>query len=359
MRIIVLNSRDFRHPDAGGAERFTIEVACQWAQHGHEVTLLSSGFSAGPAHEEYGGVEIVRRGTLRTVLLEARRYLMETRANDTDVVVDEYTLFPFLTPLYWPGRIVLLVHELAREKWFYETSFPLNVIGFVFAEPAWLRLYRSIPTVTVSKSTERDLRRVGFTRVAIVSEGSNLPPCGGVPVKKEPPTFVYLGLLKRANLVDHAISAFSQVSKDFPDAALLIAGRGPDEGRLRAMARGLNVFFLGYVSEADKRRILEESRALLVPAVREGWGLVVIEANACGTPAIGYDVPGLRDSILDKTTGLLVDPTPAALASAMKRVLTERDFAARLSSGALVLSKSLTWTRTAEQFAGVLEVASR
>jgi glycosyltransferase involved in cell wall biosynthesis len=64
-----------------------------------------------------------------------------------------------------------------------------------------------------------------------------------------------------------------------------------------------SVKFLGRLPAADKHRYMAAVHALLMASVREGWGLVVTEANRCGTPAIVYDVPGLRDSVRDGKTG--------------------------------------------------------
>ena len=69
------------------------------------------------------------------------------------------------------------------------------------------------------------------------------------------------------------------------------------------------VEFTGYVSEAEKHRLMSEAWLLLHPASWEGWGLVITEAAVRGTPAVGFDVPGVRDAIVDFETGLLAaDP---------------------------------------------------
>jgi glycosyltransferase involved in cell wall biosynthesis len=83
---------------------------------------------------------------------------------------------------------------------------------------------------------------------------------------------------------------------------------------------GDSVVFWDRVSPQEKHRLMSEAHALLMTSVREGWGLVVTEASACGTPAIVYDVPGLRDSVRNESTGLVVPPRPGSLFDAMLRL---------------------------------------
>ena len=105
-----------------------------------------------------------------------------------------------------------------------------------------------------------------------------------------------------------------------PDAQMWVIGSGPEEARLRRTA-GPGVIFFGHLSEEEKRERLARAHALVATSVREGWGLVVTEAAASGTVSIGYDVPGLRDSI-GASGGILTRAKPASLASGLVRLLS-------------------------------------
>ena len=118
------------------------------------------------------------------------------------------------------------------------------------------------------------------------------------------------GLLKKANLADECIRAFETIESEIPEAQLWIVGRGAQRDKLEAMANGLNVKFFGYVDEARKLDLMQRAHAVLVPGIREGWGMVITEANACGTPAIAYDIVGYWDAVRDGETGLLTEATP-------------------------------------------------
>ena len=135
-------------------------------------------------------------------------------------------------------------------------------------------------------------------------------------VEKEPvPTVVFIGRLSANKRPEHAIRAFGLVRRQMPDARMWVIGSGPEEARLRKKA-GPGVIFLGHVSEGEKRDRLARAHALVATSVREGWGLVVTEAAASGTVSIGYDVPGLRDSIA-ASGGILTPADPASLAAGL------------------------------------------
>jgi glycosyltransferase involved in cell wall biosynthesis len=214
--------------------------------------------------------------------------------------------------------IVAVVHQVAREVWRYETPWPISVLGRYLLEPAWLRAYRDVPVVTVSESSRESLAEYGLRRVTVVPEG--WVPARPVPVKKEPvPTVVFIGRLSANKRPEHAIRAFGLARHQLPEAQMWVIGSGPEEARLRKMA-GPGVTFLGRVPGYEKRERLGRAHALVATSVREGWGLVVTEAAASGTVAIGYDVAGLRDSI-KASGGILTPADPASLAAGLVRLL--------------------------------------
>ena len=355
MRILIFNLRDAKNPSAGGAEVFTHEIAKNWVKSGNEVTLLTAGFKGAKKREEIDGVSIIRLGNMFSVYLSAKTFYKKHLKGKYDVVIDEYTCRPFLTPKFVAEPIIFLAHELAREKYFYEVPPLLSHICYYFLEPRWINNYVDIPTVTVSNSTKQDLLGMGIKNVNIVPEGINFKPLDKVPEKEKEPTLLFVGLLKKVNLADHAIEAFKIISKEVPSARLWVVGRGTELKRLKKLAESLNITFFGYVSEEKKLELMSKAHVILVPAVKEGWGLTVTEANACGTPAIGYHVHGLRDSIRDEITGLLTDSHPEALAETTITLFNDEELKQRLTENALKWSKSFSWDKTADEFMEIIE----
>jgi glycosyltransferase involved in cell wall biosynthesis len=161
--------------------------------------------------------------------------------------------------------------------------------------------------------------------------------------------------LVRSKLPDHAIAAFRQVKAVLPSSELWILGDGYLKPRLQRECPN-GVTFFGRVSNEEKFDLLRRAHVLLAPSVREGWGISVIEANAMGTPAVGYDVSGLRDSIVHGVTGLLVRPRdPESLADAAQRVLINTPLAERFSNSAIKWSQKFSWAVAAKEFQTLLE----
>lgn len=351
MRVLVYNWRDVEHPDAGGAEVFTHEVLKRLVERGHEVTLFAPAFDGRPDEETIDGVRIVRSGGRFTVYRAAKKYYRRRFEGEFDVVVDEINTRPFMTPKYVDEPIVALIHQLAREFWFYETPFPISWLGYHWLEDRWLRSYTDIPTVTVSQSTRADLIELGFQDVSVVPEGIDIDPLDQVPAKADDPTFLFVGRMTEAKRPDHALDAFSQLRDHRPEAEMHMVGDGYLLDDLRSRADG-SVTFHGYVDTEEKLDLMKRSHTLLVPSVREGWGLVVTEANAMGTPAVGYDVPGLRDSIVDGETGVVCEPRPDAMARRADE-LVSNDLQSYAQT-ALEDARQYSWDNTADQFEAAL-----
>ena len=355
MRILWFNWRDIKNPDAGGAEVFTHEVIQRLVRKGYDITLFSSAYEGCVSNENVDGVRTVREGGKYSVYRKAIKYY-EQNSNSYDLVIDEVNTRPFLTPKFVKGKPILaVVHQLAHEFWFYETSFPLNYIGYYYLERKWLSYYRNVPTITVSNSSKTDLEELGFKDVSIVPEGLSISPLMRAPTKETQPTIAFLGRLKKAKLPHHALQAFSIIKEEIPDSRMWIIGDGYMKDEL-STKNIRNVTFFGKTDNKSKYELLSRAHLLLVPAVREGWGLVVTESNAMGTPAVAYDVPGLRDSVKDGITGMLAkENSPASLAKMALSLLKDRDLRDRLSSNALEDARAFSWDNTADAFDEIIK----
>jgi glycosyltransferase involved in cell wall biosynthesis len=357
MKILVYNWRCWLNPAMGGAEVFTYEVAKLWVRAGHDVTWFTSEYPNCKKEEVVDGIRIIRAGGKYSVYRKAKQYYKKRFSKENfDVVIDEINTKPFCTPKFVDNgeRVVALIHQLAREYWFYETIFPINYLGYHFLEEKWLSTYLDTPTVTVSDSTKQDLLGLGFKNVHIVTQGLNFKPLLKVPEKESHPVIAFAGRLKKAKRPDHAIKAFKIIKDKIPDAELWIIGDGPFKHDLKKVASE-GVRFLGKLSNEERRALLKRCWVLVNPSIREGWGLNVIEANALGTPCVGYDIPGLRDSIKDGETGLLAKNGDAKMLSEkLFEVIKDERLRKTLSRNSLRYSKNFCWNKTAEEFMSVV-----
>jgi glycosyltransferase involved in cell wall biosynthesis len=246
----------------------------------------------------------------------------------------------------------MLIFQLARKVWWYESPFPISAIGYAI-EPLYLMGYRHTPAFTISRSTELDLRRLGF-KGAITLIPIGVEKVASAPrAKADTPTFLYVGRLAPSKRIVHMLDALAQFRKVTGIGTLWLVGSGSDGYKRSLVKRAhrmnleASVVFWGQVSSHEKHCLMTEAHALLMTSVREGWGLVVTEANACGTPAIVYDVPGLRDSVRDESTGLVVPPKPGCLADAMIRVTSDPSLYARLAAEAQLWSGTFSFDEAA------------
>lgn len=359
LKILVFNWRCWLNPEMGGAEVFTREVCKRWVESGHTVTLFTSQFGGCKREEFLDGVRVIRAGGKFSVYWNARKYYKKLFSKEKyDVIIDEINTKPFFTLKFANGceKIIALIHQLAREYWFYETPFPINYIGYSFLENRWLRYYINVPTVTVSESTKQDLLNLGFKYVFIVPVGLNFKPLENIPEKESYPVIIYVGRLKKAKRPDHALKAFKIIKRRMPDAELWVVGDGYFKRSLVKMTSKGVKFFSG-LNNDDRRELIKRAWVLVNPSVREGWGLNVIEANALGTPCVAYNVPGLRDSVRNGETGLLArNGDIKDLAEKIITILEDDRLRRKLSENALNYAKQFSWDKTAKEFLEILKL---
>ncbi len=357
LRILIFNWRDIRHKWAGGAEVYVHELAKNWVKKGNQVTLFCGNDGHCPRREVTDGVEIIRRGGTYMVYVWAFLYYIFRFRNHFDAIVDSENGIPFFAPLYTRVPTFLLVHHVHQNYFQRYLKSPLSDIARILEADVMPRIYRDLPVVTVSESSKKDLLNFKSFReenITVVNPGVSPDLTPSYP-KTSQPSFLYLGRIRPYKNIDVAIRAFSLVVKKYPQATLTIAGTGENQGELAALSRTLGisdrVSFTGRVNEVSKHRLLSESWVMLQPSSFEGWGITVLEANACGTPVIASDTEGLRDSVVDTKTGWLLPVRDVVTwASAMKSMIEYPTNLERLSANAVKWSKSFDWDKNAEQF---------
>jgi glycosyltransferase involved in cell wall biosynthesis len=291
-----------------------------------------------------------------------RRYQSQFRKEGFDVVVDDINKIPFYTPWFVDKPLAGIVHHLFGKAIFLEA--PFIPASYVYAaEKVAARVYRNTPMAVVSESTRQELIGLGFpaANIVIVPNAVNTTiyaPSADVPQGRA--LIGHVGRLKKYKSVDHLIRAFEIVLKDIPDARLMIVGDGDFRPALEKLAHELaivdRVVFTGYVSQAQKVRHLNQMSVAVNCSAKEGWGLTVIEANACGVPVVASDVPGLRDSVVDEKTGLLYEfGNIEQLAQKITLVLRDENLRKRMRMDALEWGRSFNWEESAKKMIGFLE----
>jgi glycosyltransferase involved in cell wall biosynthesis len=370
VNILLVNWQDRLNPQAGGAEIHLFEIFSRLAARGHRVRLVCSGWPGAPRRAEVDGLEVHRTGGRHSFALLGRRAVRRAlRSERPDVVVEDVNKLPLYLPSLTPLPFCTLIPHLFGTTAFREVD-PVSAAIVWAAERGIPRAYRRSGFHVISESTRDDLvaRGVPAGGIRVIHPGVDTTGFTPVPPGRPagPATFVYLGRLKRYKGVETAIRAAVLARRAVPDVRLLVAGQGDDRPRLERLAAGLGagdaVRFLGFVDEATKLRLLRESTANVFPSPKEGWGITVMEAAACGTPSLASDSPGLRDSVRDGETGWLVPHgDPAPLAGRMVELALDPGLVARLGAAARRWAEQHSWEGAASATLGHLEdlVAAR
>jgi len=355
VRLLVVNWQDRENPQAGGAELHLHEIFGRIARRGHEVTLLCGGWPGAPERASLDGIEVHRVGTRNTFALHAHRYYKRHLATRPfDVLIEDVNKVPLYTPRWGARRVMTVVPHLFGTTAFQELPLPIATAVYLAERPMRF-FYRGLPFEAISESTREDLEARGIPasdcRVIYCGIDSvRYTPAPGT--RAERPTFAYLGRLKRYKGVDIVIRAFAALGRS--DATLEIAGSGDHRPALEALARSLDlgerVRFLGFVSEAEKVALLRRAWALAFASPKEGWGITNLEAAACATPVVASDSPGLRESVRDGETGLLVPHGDvAAMAAAMGRIAADRALVDTFGAAGRRFAETFTWERAAAE----------
>ena len=354
MRILVLNWQDHENPHGGGAELHLRETFRRIVESGHEVSLLCSGWEGASPRATLDGIDVHRVGSRHTFPFLARGYYARHLASlGFDVVVEDLNKIPLFSPLWGANKLIALVHHLFGATVFREAHAPLAMAVWL-AERPLASLYHGIPFQAVSESTADDLVVRGIPResIRVIYNGVDSVRLTPNFVERAPePLFVYLGRLKKYKRVDVVIRAFADLGDR--SATLEIAGTGDYRASLEGLVESLGlsgrVRFLGFVPEQEKGRLLRRAWASVLASPKEGWGISNLEAAACGTPVIAANSPGVRESVVDGKTGILVPPNdPRKMAEAMKRILNTPALVNELGTAARRFAEGFSWERTAD-----------
>jgi glycosyltransferase involved in cell wall biosynthesis len=265
---------------------------------------------------------------------------------------------PFFTPLFVERPIYGITHHLFGKSIFLEVNVVLA--GYVYLmEKSAVSLYRRrrIPFIVGSPSTLAELQREHFPAddVTLVNYGvDHALHRTSDTGKSTSPLIGYFGRLKKYKSVDQLLRALPVVLKQIPGLKVVIVGEGDDKPRLQSIARELglsaSVEFTGFVSEQRKVELLQQMWFKVTTSSKEGWGLTVLEANACGTPVVASNVQGLRDAVKDNETGLLYEYGDVDdLTSKILRLLKDPPLLQRLTKGAVEWAKKFDWEIAASQ----------
>ena len=345
--IVFIAWRDLANKDAGGSELLVDRLAQGLTARGDRVTLLCGGAVGERPYE------VRRSGGTYTQFARAP-FAFRRHLRDCDLIVEVCNGMPYLAPLWTRRPVVCLVNHVHTELWRLRFPPPVAALGRLTESAVMPWVHRDNLFLTVSASTFAGLRDIGVDteRIRLICNGVEPGP---PPAPRSPePLFLALGRLAGYKRIDLLLRLWDRV-RHVTGGRLVIAGDGPERDRLQAMA-GPGVEFTGRVSEEEKHQLMSAAWLLLHPASIEGWGIVVAEAAVRGTPAIGFSVPGLRDSVVHNETGLLVR-TEGEFASAWASLAIDDRKRHAMGRAARERAMQLHWSAAVDGFSLVADEA--
>ena len=365
MKVLIFSWKDLYHPWAGGSEVNMHEQARRWVEMGHEVTLFTSRPEGSPHRDNIEGVNVYRAGRSYLTFLFGPLYYLALLHKHADVVLDIINGVPFFTPLFVRKPKIALIHHVHRDMFVPELGPVLGEIGKAIERYLLPLLYRGDPVICVSESTASSIRNRLFggkhLDVRVVYNGIDTDMYSPVSGEKSAtPTVLYLGRLKPYKQLPKLIRIMHKVRERVPDVKLIVAGAGEAileaEAEVKLHDADDYVHFLWQVSDEAKVELYQQAWVSATASMIEGWGLTVIEANACGTPTVAFDVPGLNESIVHGRTGMLAHDDDEFVEDLVD-ILSDEALRGRLADGALKWSNDFSWDATAGQTLEILKEA--
>ncbi len=328
-----------------------LELNRRLAGRGHEVTVVSGSYPGARDYTEgrlsykfVGPSSGYVASTFGFAAAGAAFVLRHGR--EFDIVVEDFAPWNPVFSRLLSGRPSVLHLNHIEGRGILRRKGMLAGLPFFLLESVYPRMFRHVTALS-----EGTRRKIGRSDVAVIPAGINADTILASPAPEED-FILYVGRLAIANKgLDTLIGAMRLLAQP---AKLVIAGRGPDEHKLKEMAKGLDIEFRGFVDEAQKLDLMRRAKLFVLPSRFEGWGIVVLEAAACGRPVIVSDIPELCFA-LEGGFGLAFK-TGDAQDCAAKLSAALSDAASRLRMGvsALKYVQGYTWERISEDYEALL-----
>ena len=355
MKILIFNWKDMKHPYYGGAEVNIHEQAKIWIKQRHKVTQFSPRFKGAKKEENIDGIRIVRYGGRFTNYIYAPIiYLLKLR-KECDIIIDIENGIPYFTPLYSRKPKICIIHHVHQDIFFRELPLIIAWVPLLLEKYGLRLFYKKTKIIAVSHTTRDEaIKKLGINldNIKIIYNGLDHKKFHSTKKKSKKPTILYFGRLMKYKRIDKLIEIFSKIVKLIPESELIIAGTGVVENELKEKTKKLRlenkIKFLGYVSDEQKSDIMKKSWLFINPSSMEGWGVTIIESNSLGTPAISFNVPGLKESIKNGKTGYIVNTDEEMIEKSIY-VLKNKRVRNNLGRNAILWSKNFTWENTAKQ----------
>ncbi len=351
-RVRMVSWRDLDDPESGGSELHAHRIAQLWAAAGLDLTLETSRAAGHPVVRMRDGYGVVRRGGRYTVFPRTAARGLLRGSQRGEALVEIWNGMPFFSPLWHRGPRVIFLHHVHAEMWRMVLPGPLARFGQSIERTIAPPFYRSAKVVTLSESSRSEIvSALGLpaSNVVVVPPGidPSFSPGGD---RSTHPLVACVGRLVPVKRHGMVVDALVKLKQRHQGLEAVIAGEGYMRSEIERVVRAHNaegwIHLPGRLPDEELVDLYRRAWLLVSASAREGWGMTITEAGACGTPAVATRVVGQVDTVDSGVTGLLAGDEEE-LVGALDTILSDEGLRLKLSKGALARAESLTWDSTA------------
>lgn len=354
----------------GGGERRYYEIAKRLVKKGHQVDVICMKIAGVNNQEEIDGINIhhigptinnpPHRSSLNFIsfIFAVFKWIL-THNYD---IIDSQAYAP-LVPAFFGAKIkrtpiIGTIYDVSTEdddQWIQSSKIA------ALAEKILVRLpYNKI--ITVSNETKKSLVKhynVKKNRICVVYAGVDLEFIDSIKVnEKYKNTIIFVGRLVPHKHVDHLLNVVKSLKNDIPDIRLIIIGNGVEKDNLKLLTQEYNLNNVQFLHDLNYNELIGEmkkSNVLALPSTREGFGMVLAEANSCRIPVVAYASGGVVEVVEDGVNGFLVEPFDLEnLESKIKFLLKNPSKRDNLGeNGRKLVEKSFMWNKIVKDILNV------
>lgn len=356
----------------GGAEKRVWEISKRLARNGHEVHIFGIKYWAGGALLMKEGVYLHGVGKPKELYVDGRRsihfalyfatkLLPNLIKGDYDIIdSQEFSYLPCFSAKICSSvksiRLIITWYEVWDDYW-YEYLGKLGIFGKVIEK---MTTYLTRDMIAVSERTKRGLEQIGVTNeIKIIPNGIDIGLIGRIKASDKESDVLFAGRLIKEKNVDVLIKAVKLLKKEIPGVKSIIIGDGPERRKLEQLVFDLelenNIEFTGFLDEHDNViAYMKSSKVFLLPSTREGFGIVALEANACGLPVITVDhkMNAACDFIINDRNGFICELSEYDVAAKILQGLENR---VAMAKKCIESAKGYDWDKIAKLTESVYE----
>ena len=375
MNILIISP--YFHPEKGGLEIYSYNIAKILVEKGHDITVLCGSHGQGNKEELIEGIRIIRQKpnfilSNTPVNLNLFFTLSKLVRDGNFDLVNAHTPVPFYADMAaMVSRRYQIPFILTYHNDTIKNCFSMKVVAGIYNHSfnlLTLKLSQCIITPSPFCYNESNVLKKFKNKLKWIPPGVDIAEYGvgdsfeihdNYNIPRSSKIILFVGQMSKAHAhkgVDDLIKSFKKVLDNMKGTYLVLVGKGDmiSEYKKTCQSYGIldNVIFAGFVDDADLIEYYKSSDVVVLPSttIQEGFGIVLIEGNACGKPVVGTKMGGIQYVIVDGETGLLVPPKdPNALADAIIKLLNNEDLAERMGeNGRKLVEEKYTWKRVAE-----------